>query len=122
VVIGPGGVFTLNSKHHRGGRIRAKGDAVYVGKKRTRYADNSQYEATRAGRLLSTALGRPVDVRAAIVLVGARSIRGSRTAGIEVLSRPHLLVWLLFQRRVLTREQCAELYEVARKATTWQPS
>jgi hypothetical protein len=122
VVIGPGGVFTLNSKHHRRGKIRARGDAVYVGNKRTRYADNSQYEAARAARLLSAAVGRPIEVQAALVLVGARSIKGSRTAGIEVLTRPHLLLWLLLRRRILTREQCAELYEVARKTSTWQPS
>jgi hypothetical protein len=33
-----------------------------------------------------------------------------------------LLVWLLFQRRTLGRAEIDQLYEIARRSTTWQPS
>ncbi|MGZ0153758.1 nuclease-related domain-containing protein (plasmid) [Kribbella sp. WER1] len=121
VLIGPGGVITINTKHHPGKKVRAKPDVVFVGKDAKKYGQISQHEATRAARLLTAAADRPVSVRAAVVVVGAKSVRGSRSAGTEVMPRSHLLVWLLFQRRVLGRTEVARLYEIARRSTTWTP-
>jgi hypothetical protein len=53
VVIGPGGVFTINTKHHPGAEIWVGGDTVLVNGVRQAYVRNSRHEAERAGRLLS---------------------------------------------------------------------
>jgi hypothetical protein len=121
VLIGPGGVITINTKHHLGQRVRVKSDVVFVGKTAKKYGHVSQHEAARAARLLTAAAGRPVPVRSAVVIVGARSVRGSRSAGVEVMPKSHLLVWLLVQRRVFSRSEASELYEIARRSTMWQP-
>lgn len=121
VLIGPGGVITINTKHHRGKKVRAKPDVVFVGKDAKKYGQISQHEAARAARLLTAAARRPVSVRSAVVVVGAKSVRGSRSAGVEVMPKSHLLVWLLFQRRILDRAEIDWLYALARRSTTWQP-
>jgi hypothetical protein len=122
VLIGPGGVITVNTKHHRGQRVRVKSDVVFVGKAAKKYGQISQHEAARAARLLTAAARRPVAVRSAVVIVGAKSVRGSRSAGVEVMPKSHLLMWLLFQRRILGRAEVDQLYEIARRSTTWQTS
>lgn len=121
VLIGPAGVITINTKHHRGKKVRVKPEVVFVGRDAKKYGQISQHEAARAARLLSMAAGHPVPVRAAVVVVGAKSVRGSRSAGVEVMPKSHLLVWLLFQRRVLSRADADRLYELARRSTTWLP-
>jgi hypothetical protein len=120
VLIGPAGVITVNTKHHRGKKVRVKPDVVFVGEDAKKYGQVSQYEAARAAKLLTAAAGRRVPVRSAVVIVGAKSLRGSRSAGVEIMPKSHLLVWLLFQRRVLGRAEVAQLYELARRSTTWQ--
>ncbi len=121
VLIGPAGVITLNTKHHRGKKVRVKGDVVFVGKDAKKYGQASRYEATRAAKLLSAAARRGVPVQSAVVIVGARSVWGSRSAGVDVMPKSHLLVWLLLQRRTLKRAEIDDLYELARRSTTWQP-
>lgn len=120
VLIGPAGVITINTKHHRGKKVRVKPEAVFVGKDAKKYGQVSQYEAARTAKLLARAAGRHVPVRSAVVIVGAKSVRGSRSAGVEIMPKSHLLVWLLFQRRILSRSEVGELYELARRSTTWQ--
>ncbi|GAA1616326.1 hypothetical protein GCM10009789_82880 [Kribbella sancticallisti] len=122
VLIGPAGVITINTKHHSGQKVRAKPEVVFVGGAAKRYGQAAQYEANRAAKLLTAAAGRPVTVLSAVVIVGAKSVRGSRSAGVEIMPKSHLLVWLLFRRRTLSRTDVDELYELARRSTTWQPS
>ncbi|MFG1820613.1 nuclease-related domain-containing protein [Kribbella sp. NPDC049174] len=122
VLIGPGGVVTVNTKHHRGQRVKAGRDAVFVGTRETRYAQNSLFEAGRAARLLSAAAGPPVKVAPIIVVVGASELRGRKTQGVIVLGRGELLLWLLFRRRVLNKATRDELYAIARRETTWVPA
>lgn len=57
LVIGPGGVFTVNAKHHKGADIWVGGETLMVNGARTQHVRNARHEAERAGRLLSEALG-----------------------------------------------------------------
>lgn len=120
VLIGPGGVVTVNTKHHRGQTVKAGRLAVFVGGRQTRYAESSLYEGQRAARLLSAATGRPVEVTPIIVVVGTRRLRGYRSQGVRVMRRSDLIFWLAFRRHRLGRAERRELFEVARRETTWQ--
>ncbi len=60
LVIGPGGVFTINTKHHRGGTIWVAHDAVLVNGQRTHYLRKARAEARRAAVRLAAASGQPV--------------------------------------------------------------
>lgn len=77
VVIGPGGVFTLNAKHHPRAAVWVGGDTVMINGSRVPYVRNSRHEARRASRLLAEQVGFPVPVVGLIAVVGAR--RGSST-------------------------------------------
>lgn len=57
LVIGPGGVFTINAKHHPGARVWVGGEAFFVNGQRHPYVRNSRHEAQRASVLLSAACG-----------------------------------------------------------------
>ena len=62
LLIGPGGVFTVNAKHHPGAKIWVGGNTFMVNGHRQPYVRNSRYEATRAAKLLTAACGFPVHV------------------------------------------------------------
>ena len=66
VVIGPGGVFTLNTKHHPGAKIWVGGDTFMVDGHKQPYIRNSRHEASRAAKLLTSACGFPVHVEGGV--------------------------------------------------------
>ena len=53
LVIGPGGVFAVNAKHHPGAKVWVGGITVTVDGFRQPYVRNSRYEANRAAKLLA---------------------------------------------------------------------
>jgi hypothetical protein len=120
VLVGPTGVITINTKHHRGKKARVKSASSSSAKTPRSTGRSPSTGTTRAVRLLTAAPQKPVPVRSAVVIVGARSIQGSRSAGVEIMPKLHLLVWLLFQRRALSRTEVDRVYEIARRSTTWQ--
>jgi Nuclease-related domain len=63
VVIGPAGVFTLNTKRHPGGNVWVNARLLMVNGQRTSYLRNSTHEAGRTTRLLTKACGRRDSVR-----------------------------------------------------------
>src|SRR5450631_530901 len=69
VAIGPGGVYTLNTKNHLGHRIVVYERAILVGGFKQPYLRNSQHEAKRASRLLTTACGYQVKAAPLIVVL-----------------------------------------------------
>ena len=63
LVIGPTGVFTINTKHHRDARIWVGENMVTVNNaKKPHYLRNSRHEAASAARILSNAIGIDVTV------------------------------------------------------------
>lgn len=61
VPIGPAGVFTINTKRHRGKKIWVGERMLMVAGQKTDHLRNSRYEAKRASKLLSAATGIPVE-------------------------------------------------------------
>jgi hypothetical protein len=120
VVVGRAGVFTLNTKHHRRGRIQVDGDRLVVNGTRQAYVRASRHEATRAAKLLAAAGGVEVPVRAIVVPVGAAAVRVRRQAvDVAVVERRHLRRWLGRQPEVLTASQVDAVYDLARRPSTW---
>ena len=121
--MGPGGIFTLNTKHHPRAAIWVGGDTFMVDGQRQRYVRNSRHEAGRAARLLTEASGIPVTVTGVIVPVRARSVT-IKTAPLDlaVVPRGQITSWLLGRGQVLDDRALTVVAEVARRSTTWQPS
>ncbi|MHC5557382.1 nuclease-related domain-containing protein [Kocuria sp. U4B] len=121
LVIGPGGVFTVNAKHHPGARIWVGGNTVLVNGHRQPYVRTSRHEAARATRLLSAVCGFPVAVEGLIVTVRAEDVViKQQPDGVSVVSRHQLTRWLLRQRDIHAPEVMEAVYEAARRSTTWQ--
>jgi hypothetical protein len=125
VVIGPGGVYTLNTKHLPDARVTVAGSVFYVNGHRVKYVRNSRFEAERASRLLTAATGLPVAVTGLIVVYGAAgglTVEQQPPGGaVVVVSRREVASWLERRPETLTPAQVGALYEQARRSTTWQP-
>lgn len=121
VVMGPGGVFTLNTKCHPEANLWIGGDTFMVNGKKTPYVRNARYEAGRASRLLTEATGFSVHVEALIVpvLSNAPTIKSQPGDGVHVVPRRRLCDWFGRLGPVLDRGQLAIIWDVARRSTTW---
>jgi len=126
VVISAGGVYTLNTKNHPGGRVWVGSRAIRVNGQPVTYLRNSQYEGQRAERLLSEAAGFPVPVRPVLVF-----LTGSLIPNVTIKQRPEAVLILdrmdipgAFKRapRRISPEQVDAIFDVARRCTTWTVS
>lgn len=121
LVIGPGGIFTVNAKHHPGARIWVGGNTVLVNGHRQPYARNSRHEAARAARVLSTACGLSVPVEGLVVTVRAEDVViKQQPEAVSVVPRHQIARWLLRRREIHTPEVLEAVYEAARRSTTWR--
>lgn len=120
VVIGPGGVYTLNTKYHPDAHCWLGGDVLLVNGVRQPYVRNSRHEAARAAKKLSAALGEPVPVGGVVVLCRAEDLKiKAAPDDVVVIERYHLKRWLLRRPEVLTGAQIARVAEAARHRATW---
>lgn len=123
VIVGPGGVFTVNSKWHAGKSIWVSGDTVLVDGHRQPYVRNARHEAQRASRLLSAAYGDQVPVTGLVaVLAQSWKIKGQPADGRVLVLRPSLGRRMLQQ--LPSRYAVHEVDRLAlwvRRSTTWQP-
>lgn len=74
VLVGPAGVVTVNTKNHGTQKVWVAGKAFLVSGQKTQYIRNSEHEATRAAKLLTAAVGRPVTATAMIVVVDPKQM------------------------------------------------
>lgn len=120
VVIGPGGIFTLNTKNHSGHSVWVAGRTLMVSGLRTRHIPNSLYEAQRASRLLSSALGMPVSTTGVLVIFGAKNLTvKERPADVVVLSAQQLVRWLGRRPQLLSMSETERIATAAANPRTW---
>lgn len=122
VLIGPTGVYTLNTKHHRDANVFVAHDAFLVNGVRQPYVRNSRHEAQRAARLLSARYGRRVEVTAMIVVVRAgRLTIKAQPRDVVVAPRGQLRRVLASGPVTLRLAEIEQIFDVARRSTTWSP-
>ncbi|MFF0595925.1 nuclease-related domain-containing protein [Streptomyces antibioticus] len=120
LAIGPAGVFSINSKRHRGKAVWYGDTAMTVNGASTRHIAVSQSEARRVSRVLSQRCGVDVPVRPVISVVHAAklTVKGSNPP-VLVLAVEHLDRVLSGLAPVLSPDQVARIYSAARDAETW---
>lgn len=69
VLVGPGSVFTINSKNHPGSKIWVSQYQVRVAGQPVQYLRNARHESQRASKLLSQRLGADIPVVSCIVVL-----------------------------------------------------
>ncbi|TLM86707.1 NERD domain-containing protein [Pseudarthrobacter sp. NamE2] len=120
VLVGPAGVFTLNTKNHEGQPVWVAGRTLMVAGQKTRHLYNSAHEASRASKLLTTAAGFPVEVTGVVVVVGPKSLTiKARPEQAAVVTDAQLLRWLHRCPDVLDQQEVARISAAAARPGTW---
>ena len=121
VVIGPAGVFTINTKHHRGQNVWVGAKRILVNGQRTDHLRNAAYEATRTSKLLSGAARMRVDVTPIVAIVGAKRMTlRERPTDVAVLNEYELVRWLQRRPVAFTPERAQHLAGVAAQPAAWK--
>jgi len=121
VVIGPAGVFTINTKHHRGQNVWVAARRILVNGQRTDHLRNAKHEAKRTSQLLSAAARALIDVTPVIVVVGARRMTvRERPHEVVVLREGELVRWLQRHPVALGPTQVQHLATLAAQPATWR--
>lgn len=122
VVITPQGrVVTINTKNHDGASVWVGSKAFLVNGQKQPYLQKSRYEAARASRRLTTAVGKPVDALGMILVVGAKSLTiKEESDDIAVIRLEHVAKFLT--RRVNPPRlptDVAAIRQAATRPATW---
>ncbi|MBB2923102.1 nuclease-related domain-containing protein [Cellulomonas cellasea] len=123
VLIGPPGVFTVNSKHHPGANVWVVSKQIRVKNQPVPYLRNSRHEAARAAKLLTAVVGFPVAATSVLVFrLGSGSLTIREHPGdVLVYRATKAFAPLRGLPPVLTPGQVDAVYEAARRRSTWQP-
>ena len=119
VVIGPPGVFTLNTKNHLGGRVKVNSKAIYVNGKYQPYLTKSRAEGARAAKLVRNACGFDVVVSPVIVVMASELTVKGAPEDVNVVGRKKIAKWLGSRNPVLDTLTVERIYDVARQSSTW---
>jgi hypothetical protein len=120
VLIGPAGVFTVNTKNHSGQSVWVAGQIMMVAGKKQRHLYNASHEAERAAKILTRAVNHAVDVRGVVVVVAPKSLTIRESpAGVAVVTDTQLLRWLRGLPPTLSPQQVASIAAVAARPGTW---
>jgi hypothetical protein len=118
VVIGPAGVFTINTMNLTG-TIRVNRRSIVHNGSRTDFLPKANAEAHRAARLLSTAVGRPVGVRGLLAILADEWIVNRLPEDIYVGGPRSAKHWMLQQPPILRSSDVIVLAAAASKPKTW---
>lgn len=120
LVIGPGGVFTINTKFHEGAQVWVGSRRLLVNGQKTDHLRNARFEASRVAKLLTTAANTPISASGIVALVGVKqlSVKG-RPDDVIVLHDTQLVRWLHKHPEILAPDLRAHLTSVAIAPSTW---
>jgi hypothetical protein len=121
VVIGPAGVFTLNTKNHLGKRVTVYEYAIYVSGTKQPYLSKSRAEGKRSSKILSTACGFEVMVMPVVVIMASELVFKSSPNDVNVVGRRKIADWIGRRPSQLSPDQIESIYAVARRRSTWIP-
>jgi hypothetical protein len=118
LVIGPGGVFTVNTKHVAG-NVWVAERALLVAGNKTAYLPKATGEARRVSQLLEVALGKPVRVWPVIAFVDTSITVKSMPTDVTVIDATELVPWLLSCPPPLSHDEVRAIAIVADRVSTW---
>ncbi|AKN75198.1 NERD nuclease [Streptomyces sp. PBH53] len=120
LLIGPGGVFSINTKHHHKRAVWVGDDSVKVDHgKPAPYARKSRAEAKRVARVLERYCDFPVPVEPVLVFVGVTELKVVATQLDVRVYQERQVSALGPLSGVLTADQVERVYGVARHRQAW---
>ena len=125
ILIGPGGIFTINTKAHSNARITIYERTIYVNGQQKNYLSAARGEAAHAAAILRFATGMDLWVNAALVFVGGPQARIDRKGDPRrVLTLTEFDVPAAFASMPprLHNAQVEAVFQKARWRSVWFPS
>ncbi|MFI2511346.1 nuclease-related domain-containing protein [Streptomyces sp. NPDC018972] len=120
LLIGPGGVFSINTKHHHKRAVWVGDDSVKVDHgKPVPYVRKSRAEANRVVRVLERYCDFPVPVKPVLVFVGVSELKVVATQLSVRVYEERQVAALAPLSGVLTADQVEQVYSVARHRQAW---
>ena len=121
LLIGPGGILTIDTKNHSGQRVWVGDDKILVNGHRTNHIRDARFEAHHAAKLLSPGAGDPVDVTPVIAIVDPGSLKfgRDRPRDVIVLSSSQLARTLARRKPRLTDAAIKTYIELAELGGAW---
>jgi hypothetical protein len=119
LVIGPPGVFTISTKNLTG-KVWVGPKSILHNRRRTDFLPRASAEARLASELLSTAAGRPVEVRGVLAILADDWTIKQRPADVHVAAPRGAKDWILKQPITLRPHEVIELAGVASRPSTWR--
>jgi hypothetical protein len=122
LVIGPGGVFAINTKHHSGAKVWVGDRVLGVSTAKTRHLADGRRDGLDVATRLCARVEFPVPVRPVIALVDPHSVvdrRDVHNRAVAVLDARKLVAWLRAQPQQLSDTKLSLLKLAAEEPQTW---
>ena len=120
LVVGPGGVYIVNTTVHSGGLVWASQRTFMVGEIRYPFIRNMEYEMGRVERLLSTAAGRAVEVSGILAVVDPKTLTVREAhRDVAVLQASGISRWIRGRSKVLLPDDVETIAAAANQPDTW---
>lgn len=122
IVVGPGGVFTINTKHHNNKRIWVAGRTLMISGHKHPHIPSAETEAKRVTTLLSERMPLAPPVQPVVVLVAPRSLSiKKKPEQVKVITASVLRRWLLKHPVILEETDRAQVAAILDDPATWPP-
>jgi hypothetical protein len=122
LVIGPGGVFAINTKHHRGASIWVGDHVLRINNANTKYLNAATRDGLDVAGRLQRKVGFAVPVISVVAVLGAHSItdrRAPEQQPVKVVDARRLVDWLNAQPILLDEGALGIIRLAAEEPETW---
>ncbi|TFD25193.1 NERD domain-containing protein [Cryobacterium lyxosi] len=121
LVVGPGGVFSINAKTHWDRDLTGSPRSIPIGNHAMPYLRDARFESAQITALLAAVMPAASVVEPMIVLVNPHKILLDRKPNaVTVIDSPRLRRWLVARPRTLTPEQQAAVTALIDDPATWR--
>jgi Nuclease-related domain len=122
LVVGPGGVFAINTKNHNGASVWVGDYAMKVNAATKYYVSRAQGDGVDVSRRLESKVGFPVAVTSVVAILNQRSLKDDRAPEnrrVRVIDARSLVGWLVAQPRILEATTLRLIELAAEEPETW---
>lgn len=121
VVVGPGGIFTINTKHHAGKNVWVRDRALWVAGQSTHYIGYAESEAKSLTGALRRSLPWIPDAQPLVVIVNAKEIKERKAPQVVHVDGGRTVGrWIRKRRAQLTPDAVARIVDVINDPRTWR--